>query len=91
MEGALFVGVVLLVGWFVTAPLRDSEPARGERAELVALRAARDAKLRELRDAQLDFATGKLAARDYELLDTTLRSEAADLLRRLEHEAGERS
>lgn len=89
MEGILFIGVVLLVGWFVTAPLRDREPPRGEPAGLVALRAARDAKLRELRDAELDVATGKLSGRDYELLDTALRAEAADLLRQLEHARGE--
>jgi hypothetical protein len=84
MEAVLFLIMVLLVGWFVTGPLRDGEPAANENAEAIALRAARDSKLRELRDAELDFATGKLARDDYELIDASLRAEAADLLRRLE-------
>jgi hypothetical protein len=85
MEAFLFLATVLLIGWFVTAPLRGTATcAPTEGAELPALRAARDAKLRELRDAELDFATGKLARRDYELLDVSLRSEAAELLRRLD-------
>jgi hypothetical protein len=89
MEAVLFLLTVLLVGWFVTGPLRDREQLAGEDAELVALRAARDAKLRELRDAELDFATGKLAREDYELIDAGLRAEAATLLRRLDDVAGE--
>lgn len=84
MEALLFVAMVLLVGWFITSPLRERGPAPAEDADIVALRASRDAKLRELRDAELDFATGKLARRDYELLDASLRAEAAELLRRLD-------
>lgn len=85
MEALLFLATVMLVGWFVTAPLRSGAGELAiEDAELVALRAARDAKLRELRDAELDVATGKLDRQDYELLDAGLRAEAAELLRRLE-------
>jgi hypothetical protein len=88
MDAFLFVGTVLLLGWFVTAPLRWRERAAVEDGQLAALQAARDAKLRELRDAELDFATGKLAREDYELLDSTLRAEAAQVLRRLEEPSG---
>lgn len=84
MEAFLFIASVLLLGWFVTAPLRGYQRALGEDAEVVALQAARDAKLRELRDVELDFATGKLTREDYELLDSGLRAEAAQLLRRLD-------
>lgn len=89
MEALLFIATVLLLGWFVTAPLRGHHRTLAEDAEMVALRAARDAKLRELRDAELDFATGKLTREDYELIDSGLRAEAAQLLRRLDEPAGE--
>ena len=56
----------------------------GDDAEQVALEAARDAKFREIRDAELDFRTGKLSKEDYRALDNSLRSEAIELLRRLD-------
>jgi hypothetical protein len=84
MEGILFLAIVLLAGWFVTGPLRGGGQVTVGDADIGALEAARDAKLRELRDAELDFATGKLGVRDYEVLDATLRAEAAELLRRLD-------
>lgn len=58
--------------------------ADGQDAEEAALEAARDAKFREIRDAELDFRTGKLSRDDYRALDSTLRAEAIDLLRRLD-------
>ena len=60
----------------------------GDDAEQVALEAARDAKFREIRDAELDFRTGKLSKEDYRALDNSLRSEAIDLLRRLDAARG---
>ena len=58
--------------------------ADGQDAEEAALEAARDAKFREIRDAELDFRTGKLSRADYRALDSTLRAEAIDLLRSLD-------
>jgi hypothetical protein len=83
MEGVLFLALVLLAGWFVTEPLRAGRAPVPADVDIAALEAARDAKLRELRDAELDFATGKLGDSDYRALDAGLRAEAADLLRRL--------
>jgi hypothetical protein len=48
------------------------------------LEAARDAKYREIRDAELDLRTGKLSDDDYRAIDTTLRAEALEILRRLD-------
>jgi hypothetical protein len=90
----LLVGVVLVV----TGPLRRpalsdhaaAEKARATRddedqaAERLDLEAARDAKYREIRDAELDHQTGKLSDADYEAVDSTLRAEAMDLLRQLD-------
>jgi hypothetical protein len=48
------------------------------------LEAAREAKYREIRDAELDFRTGKLSRADYDAIDTDLRAEALEILNRLE-------
>ncbi len=48
------------------------------------LEAAREAKYREIRDAELDFRTGKLSREDYEAIDADLRTEAIEILNRLE-------
>ena len=73
---------------FVTAPLRRVRtPAEESAAPGVAeLEAAREAKYRELRDAELDHSTGKLSDADYEELDRNLRAEAIEILRALDHE-----
>jgi hypothetical protein len=65
--------------------------AVGDRdADLTALEAAKEAKFREIRDAELDFRTGKLSREDFRALDTALRAEAIDLLRRLDALHGRR-
>jgi hypothetical protein len=89
MELALFLVLVVLTGAVVTAPLRRRRPGDGASSPTAALEAARDAKLREIHDAQLDHSTGKLSDDDYAALDATLRAEAAKLLRELD-QAGAR-
>ena len=80
----VLVAIVLLVG----APLRRRGAwALEEDAERAELEAARDAKYREIRDAELDHRTGKLSAADWRAQDRALRAEAVDILRRLD-EAG---
>jgi hypothetical protein len=75
----------------LASPLRGAretpDPAAGEREEL---ESRREAKYREIRDAELDYRTGKLSREDYEAIDATLRSEALEVLDSLSrHEAGE--
>ncbi len=48
------------------------------------LEAARDAKYREIRDAELDVRTGKLSDEDYAALDGSLRAEAVEILHQLD-------
>jgi hypothetical protein len=48
------------------------------------LEAAREAKYREIRDAELDYRTGKLSREDYEAVDRALRAEAVEILDQLE-------
>jgi hypothetical protein len=57
------------------------------RSPLDELEAAREAKYREIRDAELDHQTGKLSDADYEALDRTLRGEAVEILRALDRAA----
>jgi len=75
-------GAVVLV----TGPLRQTGRAADEslEAELAELEAAKEAKYREIRDAELDYRTGKLSDPDWRSLDRTLRAEAVDLLKRLD-------
>ena len=90
---AYVIALVLLFGvvWMVSAPLRRSAaglpPADAgtiESPEQIDLEAARDAKYREIRDAELDHQTGKLSDEDYGAIDSTLRSEAIELLPELD-------
>jgi hypothetical protein len=85
MDLLVIVVVVALVVLLVSAPLRsrhaDEEAEGAEHAELTA---ARDAKYREIRDAELDFRTGKLSEADWRATDRALRAEAMEILRRLD-------
>jgi cytochrome c-type biogenesis protein CcmF len=51
------------------------------------LELAREVKYRELRDLELDLATGKLSREDYLATNATLRAEALEILNRLEPES----
>jgi cytochrome c-type biogenesis protein CcmF len=60
-------------------------PTRSARRALVAgseLEAQKEAKYREIRDAELDHAAGKLSDEDFALLDAELRNEAVEILDR---------
>ena len=85
MDYVLIFVVLALVVLLVSGPLRsrhaDEEAESAEHAELTA---ARDAKYREIRDAELDFRTGKLSEADWRAIDRGLRAEAIDILRRLD-------
>jgi type II secretory pathway component PulM len=77
--------VLALVVLLVSAPLRRRRSeAVGEDAERAELEAARDAKYREIRDAELDHRTGKLSEADWRALDRSLRAEAVAILRALD-------
>ena len=87
MDFVVVLLVFLLVVLLVSAPLRRSRVQAAEAtqtAERAELEAARDAKYREIRDAELDHRTGKLSDADWRALDRTLRGEAVDILRRLD-------
>ncbi len=91
MELLIVVLVVAAVALVIAAPLRraraapDGDTTRGEVDEL---EVARDAKYREIRDAELDYRTGKLSEADWRALDAGLRAEAIEILRALDRAAG---
>jgi hypothetical protein len=89
VEFLLILAVLAVVVLVLAAPLRGRQAhavaASAERAEL---EAARDAKYAEIRDAELDFRTGKLSEADWRMLDRQLRAEAVELLHRLDASDG---
>jgi hypothetical protein len=77
--------VLALVVLLVSAPLRSRRAEEtGESAAWAELEAARDAKYREIRDAELDYRVGKLSEPDWRALDRGLRAEAVAILQQLD-------
>ncbi len=90
MEYALALIVLLcLVALVVLRPLVErQEPADADEGMREQLEAAKEAKYREIRDAQLDLQMGKLSAEDHREIERGLRAEAIELLRRLDELEG---
>ena len=87
MDLLLVLVVVAIAVLVISAPLaagRRTDRETAGRAERADLEAARDAKYAEIRDAELDYRTGKLSEADRRALDRQLRREAVDLLHRLD-------
>jgi hypothetical protein len=86
LAAILVIALLSLVVWLVSAPLRGGTAATedADAAQREDLEAAKEAKYREIRDAELDFRTGKLSEADWRALDRELRAEAMELLRRLD-------
>lgn len=86
MQYLLVLVVVAGAVYLVTGPLRAARRERddGAAVEVAELEAARDAKYREIHDAELDLRTGKLSEADHEELDLALRAEAVEILHRLD-------
>jgi cytochrome c-type biogenesis protein CcmF len=71
-------GLIALAGALIAIwPTRRSRPLPAPNTELEALK---EAKYREIRDAELDHAAGKLSDEDFAVLDAELRSEAVAIL-----------
>lgn len=69
----------------VSRPLLAArKPVDAETASHADLRAAREAKYREIRDAELDYRTGKLSREDFDAINGSLRAEAVEILDRIE-------
>ncbi len=90
MEYALaLIVLAALVGLAVSVPLRRrGEEERREEARAAELRAAKEAKYAEIRDAELDHRMGKLSEHDWRTVDRDLRGEAIEILRELDRLEG---
>ena len=90
MEYALaLVVLVVVVAAVLSVPLRRrGEEERREETLLGELQAAKEAKYREIRDAELDREMGKLSREDWRAVDRDLRGEAIEILRELDRLEG---
>jgi hypothetical protein len=87
MELLVIVAVVAAVVWVVSAPLRRGKVVQRDLREAslrADLEARKEAKYREIREAEMDWRTGKLSEPDYRALDRRLRREAIELLSELD-------
>jgi Tfp pilus assembly protein PilE len=94
MEFVIVLVVLAVVVLVITGPLRKAYRPSGSDAAAMAqldeLEAAREAKYREIRDAELDHRTGKLSDADYEAIERTLRAEAVEIMHALDRARGDR-
>ena len=88
----VIVVVVVAVVAIVAAPLRATQRGRARGAaadEIAELEARKEAKYREIRDAEMDLRTGKLSEEDHRVLDRQLRAEAMVILKALDDAGAE--
>jgi hypothetical protein len=79
------IALIALVALVVARPLRgEGDVERREDARRAELEAAKEAKYREIRDAELDHRMGKLSEPDWRVTDRELRAEAIEILRELD-------
>lgn len=90
MEIILALVVVAVVVWFVSVPLRRSAAQSKDASErledprMAELEARKEAKYREIRDAELDREQGKLSQADWARQDAELRREAIAILKEID-------
>jgi hypothetical protein len=81
--------LVVIVAAILSVPLRGrGEEERRDETRIAELEAAKEAKYREIRDAELDHQMGKLSREDWRAVDRELRTEAIEILRRLDRLEG---
>ena len=93
MEFALAIVILaVLAAVVIAAPLRLGPAVDAREDERrAALEAAKEAKYREIRDAELDFRMGKMSDDDYRATDRELRSQAVAILRQIDEMDAERT
>ncbi len=83
--GLAVIVLAALVAFVVLRPLfggGDEPPAGDERR--ASLEVAKEAKYREIRDAELDLRMGKLSEADHRSTDRELREQAIAILREID-------
>jgi predicted TIM-barrel fold metal-dependent hydrolase len=83
--GLALIVLVAIVAAVVLHPLRaGAAPDRTEDERRATLEAAKEAKYREIRDAQLDHQMGKLSDADWRATDRELRAHAIEILKAID-------
>jgi hypothetical protein len=83
--GLAIIVLALVVAFVVLGPLRrGAEIDRRGDDRRAALEAAKEAKYREIKDAELDHEMGKLSDEDYQAIDSELKQQAIEILRRID-------
>ncbi|QEC48001.1 hypothetical protein FSW04_10755 [Baekduia soli] len=83
----LVLVAALLAAVIVGRPLMAGRSEREDMARstrIADLEAAKAARYREIREAEMDYRTGKLSEPDWKAIDRELRAEAMEVLRRLD-------
>lgn len=94
MEFLLVALILLAVVAFITVPLRrprregGGEGSGEEDPRIAELEARKEAKYREIRDAEMDHAAGKLSDEDFRRQDAELRREAIEILKEIDRLPG---
>jgi hypothetical protein len=80
-----FVLLAVAVALVVIGPLRrPHEEVAADDSRRRVLEASKEAKYREIRDAELDREMGKLSDEDWRIVDRDLRAQAIEILRELD-------
>jgi hypothetical protein len=85
---ALLVLVVIVAAVLWLPLRRRGVEERREETRVAELEAAKEAKYREIRDAELDHQMGKMSREDWRAVDRDLRTEAIEILRELDRLEG---
>jgi membrane protein implicated in regulation of membrane protease activity len=87
--GLALIALAAVVAAVLARPLlRGDRAERQDETRLEELRAAKEAKYREIRDAELDHRMGKVSKEDWRAVDRDLRGEAIEILRELDRLEG---
>ena len=89
MEVLIAIVIVAAVAAFVSVPLRRARGAHeaedsAHEAVVADLEAQKQAKYREIRDTELDHASGKIGDEEFERQDSELRAEAISILKQID-------
>jgi hypothetical protein len=83
--GFALIVLLIVVGAIVLRPvLHGPGRDRTEDERRATLEAAKEAKYREIRDAELDHRMGKLSEADWRVTDRELRAQAVEILRAID-------
>jgi len=83
---AILIGIILMVavGWYISRPLLQRKRLPAVDAPVQSMEVQRDSLYLQIRELDLDHATGKTNDEDYQHLRSELVTQAADMLRQID-------